>query len=74
MFGMWNVRDVECLGCGMFEMWNVRDVGCSGCRMWEVECLQGCGVLIYKMLIVTVLIALEVQHLLSFGKRVKRDY
>ena len=72
--GMWYVRDVRCLRCGMFEMWNVRNVGCSECRMWEVGYLQGCGVLTYKMLIVTVLIAPAVQHLLSFGKRVKRDF
>ena len=29
MFGMWDVRDVECSGCGMFGMWDVRNVGCS---------------------------------------------
>ena len=51
MFGMWNVGDVGCLGCGMFEMWDVRDVGCSGCGMWDVGCLLGCGMLIYKMLV-----------------------
>ena len=33
----------------MFGMWNVRDVGCSSCGMWDVECLPGCGMLIYKM-------------------------
>ena len=49
MFGMWDVRDVGCSGCGMFGMWDVRDVGCSGCGMWDVGCLQGCGMLIYKM-------------------------
>ena len=48
MFGMWDVRDVGCLGRGMFEMWDVRDVGCSGCEifgMWgarDVGC-SGCG-------------------------------
>ena len=31
MFGMWDVRDVGCAGCGIFGMWDVRDVGCSGC-------------------------------------------
>ena len=39
MFGMWDVRDVGCLGCGMLGMCDVRDVGCSGCgmfRMWDV--------------------------------------
>ena len=38
MFGVWDVWDVECLGCGMLGMWDVRDV-------WDV----GCGMLIYKM-------------------------
>ena len=33
----------------MFRMWNIRDVGCSGCGMCDVECLPGCGMLIYKM-------------------------
>ena len=29
MLGMWDVRDVECSGCGMFGKW---DVGCFlGC-------------------------------------------
>ena len=41
MFGMWDVRDVVCSGCGMFGMWDVRDVGCSGCGMfagmWDVD-------------------------------------
>ena len=50
MLGMWDVGDVGCWGCGMFGMWDVRDVGCSGCGMWDVECLPGCGMLIYKML------------------------
>ena len=52
MLGMWNVRDVGCSGGGMFGMWDVRDVGCSGCGMfgmWDVGCLPGCGMLIYKM-------------------------
>ena len=35
MFGMWDVRDVGCQGCGVFGMWDVRDVGY--------------GMLIYKM-------------------------
>ena len=34
MFGMWNVWDVGCWGCGMFGMWDVRDVGCSGYAMF----------------------------------------
>ena len=48
MFVMWDVCDVECLGCGMFRMWDVWDVGCLGCGMfrmwdvWDVGCL-GCG-------------------------------
>ena len=33
----------------MFGVWDVRDVGCLGCRMWDVRCLLGCGMLIYKM-------------------------
>ena len=41
MFGMWDVRDVRCSGCGMFGMWDVREVGCSGCGMfagmWNVD-------------------------------------
>ena len=41
MLGMWDVGDVECLGCGMLVMWNVRDVGCSACGMWDVGCLPG---------------------------------
>ena len=45
MFGMWDVKDMGCSGCGMFGMWNVRDVGCSGCGMfgmWDVPDV-GCG-------------------------------
>ena len=45
--GMWDVRDVGCLGCGMFGMWDVRDVGCLGCGMlgmWHVGDV-GCGML-----------------------------
>ena len=49
MFGMCDVWDVRCWGCGMFRMWDVRDVGCSGCKVWDVGCLQGCGMLIYKV-------------------------
>ena len=30
MFGMWDVQDEGCWGCGMFAMWDVQDVGCSG--------------------------------------------
>ena len=30
-------------------MRDVRDVGCFGCGMWDVECLLGCGMLVYKM-------------------------
>ena len=33
----------------MLGVWDVRDLGCSRCRMWDVGCLQGCGMLIYKM-------------------------
>ena len=43
MFGMWDVRYVGCLGCGMLRMWDVWDVECSRCgvfEMWNV----GCGV------------------------------
>ena len=46
MFGMWDVRDVGCSGCGMLGMWDVWDVGRSGCGMWDVQnvgCLPGCG-------------------------------
>ena len=50
MVGMWDVRDMGCSGCGMLGMWDVRDVRCSGCGMWDVECLLGCGMLIYKTL------------------------
>ena len=49
MSRMWDIRDVQCRGCGMFVMWDVRGVGCSGCGMWDVGCLLGCGMLIYKM-------------------------
>ena len=65
MFGMWNVPDMRCWGCGMFGLWDVRNLGCSGCGMfgmsdvwdvrcsgsgmWDVGCLPGCGTLIYKM-------------------------
>ena len=41
MFGMWDVWDVGCSGCGMLGMWDVRDVGYSGCGMfagmWDVD-------------------------------------
>ena len=40
MFGMWDVRDVSCSGCGMFRMWDVKDVWCFGCgifKMWHVR-------------------------------------
>ena len=48
MFGMWNVRDVVCSGCGMLEMWDVWDVVCSTCGMlgmWDVRNVRhwGCG-------------------------------
>ena len=48
MYGMWDVQDVECSGCGMFGMWDVQDVGCAGCgmcRMWDVRDVgcSGCG-------------------------------
>ena len=48
MLGMWDVWDMECLGCGMFGMWDVWDVGCSGCGMlglWDVRDVGcwGCG-------------------------------
>ena len=38
MFGMSDVWNVECSGCGMlgcemFETWDVWDVICSGCGM-----------------------------------------
>ena len=41
MFGMWDVGDVGCWGCGMLGMWDVGDVGCWGCGMlgmWDVGC------------------------------------
>ena len=36
MFGMWNVRDVGCSGCGMFGMWDVENVEFfgGGVRCW----------------------------------------
>ena len=34
MFGMWDVGDVGCSGCGMFGMWDFGDVGCWGCGMF----------------------------------------
>ena len=38
MFGMWDVRDMGCLGCEMFGMWDVRDVGCGMfAGMWDVD-------------------------------------
>ena len=40
MFGIWDILDVGCSGCGMFGMWDVRDVGCSRCGMfgmWDVR-------------------------------------
>ena len=37
-----------CSGCGVFGMWDVRDMGCLGYSMCDVECLQGCGMLITK--------------------------
>ena len=57
MLGIWDVRDMECSGCGMLGMmWDVPDVsvwtvGCWGCGMfgmWDRGCLgcvvcSGCG-------------------------------
>ena len=37
---MWDVGDVERLGCGMLRMWDVWDFECSECGMlgiWDVE-------------------------------------
>ena len=42
MFGMWDVWEVGCSGCGMFGRWDVREVGCSGCGMWDVCRDVGC--------------------------------
>ena len=36
-FGMWDVEDMECSGCGtlgMLGMWDVGNVGCSGCGVF----------------------------------------
>ena len=44
-----DVGDVGCLRYGMFRMWDVRDVGCLGCGMLDVQCLLGCGILVYQM-------------------------
>ena len=33
----------------MFGMWDVRDVGCLRCGMRDAGCLSGCGMLIYKI-------------------------
>ena len=48
MFETWDVRDVECFGCGMFGMWNVRDAGCLGFEMFEMWDVRdvGCGMFI----------------------------
>ena len=35
MFGMLDVRDVECLWCKMFGIWDVQDMRCSGCGIWD---------------------------------------
>ena len=38
MFGVWNLLDVEYLGCEMFGRRNVCDAGCLKCRilgMWD---------------------------------------
>ena len=46
MFGMWNVQDVGCLGCGIFSIWDVRYVECSGCGMfgmWDVQDVGSSG-------------------------------
>ena len=38
MFGMWDVRDLECLGCGMFAVWDIRDVRCGMFGgMWDID-------------------------------------
>ena len=39
MFGIWDVRDIEGLGCEMLRMWDIRNV----------ECLLRYGMLVYKM-------------------------
>ena len=49
MLGMWDVRYVGCLGCGMFRMWNVRDVGCSGCKMFGMWDVRDVGCSGYGM-------------------------
>ena len=48
MFGMWDVRDVGCSGCGMRGMWDVPDVGCG---MWDVDLqnANSCEILVYKI-------------------------
>ena len=38
MSGVWGVPEVGCSRCGMFGMWDARDVECLGCDMWDVRC------------------------------------
>ena len=55
MLGCVNVRDVRYWGCGTLGIRDVGGAGCWGCGMfgmWDVRdvwCLQGFGMLIYKM-------------------------
>ena len=49
MFGMWDVWDVGCSGCGMFVMRDAGNVGCLRCEILDVGCLLGCGMVVYQM-------------------------
>ena len=57
MFGMCDVRDVECSGCGMFRMWDfwtwdVREVVCSGRGMfgtWDVRHVGCSGCRMFRL-------------------------
>ena len=48
MFGMWDDWDVGCSRCGMFKMWDVQDVGCSGCGMFGIRDV-GCGMFAWML-------------------------
>ena len=52
MFGICDVQDVECSGCGVFGMWDVRGVGCSGSGMfgiWDAQVVRCSGCVMWNV-------------------------
>ena len=67
LLGMLDVQDVDCSRCGMFGMWNLLNVRFLRCGMFGVrndgmrdaQCLPGCGMLIYKFDLMSLLFAVS---------------